>query len=66
MLKILQARHQQYVNRELPDVQAGFRKGIRQATNWEKIFSKDTSDKGLLSKIHTEFKTQQYENKQPN
>ena len=27
MLKILQARHQQYVNRELPDVQAGFRKG---------------------------------------
>ena len=27
MLKILQARIQQYVNRELPDVQAGFRKG---------------------------------------
>ena len=27
MLKILQARPQQYVNRELPDVQAGFRKG---------------------------------------
>ena len=27
MLKILQARHQQYVNCELPDVQAGFRKG---------------------------------------
>ena len=27
MLKILQARVQQYVNRELPDVQAGFRKG---------------------------------------
>ena len=26
-LKILQARLQQYVNRELPDVQAGFRKG---------------------------------------
>ena len=26
MLKILQARLQQYVNRELPDVQAGFRK----------------------------------------
>ena len=26
-LNILQARHQQYVNRELPDVQAGFRKG---------------------------------------
>ena len=29
MLKILQARHQQYMNRELPDVQAGFRKGRR-------------------------------------
>ena len=27
MLKTLQARLQQYVNRELPDVQAGFRKG---------------------------------------
>ena len=27
MLKILQTRIQQYVNRELPDVQAGFRKG---------------------------------------
>ena len=27
MLKIFQARLQQYVNRELPDIQAGFRKG---------------------------------------
>ena len=27
MFKILQARLQQYLNRELPDVQAGFRKG---------------------------------------
>ena len=27
MLKILQARLQHYMNRELPDVQAGFRKG---------------------------------------
>ena len=27
MLKIVQARLQQYMNRELPDVQAGFRKG---------------------------------------
>ena len=27
MFKIIQARLQQYVNRELPDVQAGFRKG---------------------------------------
>ena len=29
MFKILQARLQQYVNHELPDVQAGFRKGRR-------------------------------------
>ena len=28
MLKILQAKLQQYMNQELPDVQAGFRKGI--------------------------------------
>ena len=27
MLKILQAKRQQYVNHEIPDVQAGFRKG---------------------------------------
>ena len=27
MLKLLQARLQQYMNQELPDVQAGFRKG---------------------------------------
>ena len=27
MLKILQSRLQQYMNRELPDIQAGFRKG---------------------------------------
>ena len=27
MLKILQVRLQQYVNKELPDIQAGFRKG---------------------------------------
>ena len=43
MLKILQARLQQYVNRELPDVQAGFRKGkgIRdQITNIRWIIEK--------------------------
>ena len=33
MLKILQARLQQYVNHELPDVQAGFRKGRRNKSN---------------------------------
>ena len=43
MLKILQARLQQYVNRELPDVQAGFRKdrGTRdQITNIHWIIKK--------------------------
>ena len=37
MLKILQVRLQQYVNRELSDVQAGFRKGTRDQianTHW--------------------------------
>ena len=33
MLKILQARFQQYMNHEFPDVQAGFRKG-RGMKNW--------------------------------
>ena len=43
MLKILQARLQQYVNHELPDVQAGFRKGRGhrgQITNIHWIFKK--------------------------
>ena len=34
MLKILQARLQQYMNHELPDVQAGFRKG---RGTWDQI-----------------------------
>ena len=33
MLKILQAKLQQYMNCELPDVQAGFRKGRDQIAN---------------------------------
>ena len=43
MLKILQARLQQYMNRELPDVQAGFRKGRRtrdQIANFRWIIKK--------------------------
>ena len=43
MLKILQARLQQYVNHELPDVQAGFRKdkGTRnQIANIRRIMKK--------------------------
>ena len=42
MLKILQVRLQQYVNRELPDVQAGFRKGrrTREIANIHRIIEK--------------------------
>ena len=53
MLKILQARLQQYVNRELPDVQAGFRKGrgTRDQTaniRWIMEKSKRVPEKHLL------------------
>ena len=43
MLKILQARLQQYMNRELPDIQAGFRKARRtrdQIANMQWIIEK--------------------------
>ena len=58
MLKILQARLQQYVNRELPDVQASFRKGrgtrdqianIRWIREKAREFQKKTSISGLLT-----------------
>ena len=58
MLKILQARLQQYVNRELPDVQAGFRKGrgtrdqianIRWIIKKAREFQKKTSISALLT-----------------
>ena len=60
MLKILQARLQQYLNRELPDVQAGFRKsrGTRDqianiwihAVSWKKQeSSRKTSISALLT-----------------
>ena len=48
MLKILQARLQQYVNHELPDVQAGFRKGRRttdQIANTRWIIEKEESSR---------------------
>ena len=56
MLKILQARLQQYVNHELPDVQAGFRKGrgtrdqiATSAGSWKKQeSSRKTSISALL------------------
>ena len=58
MLKILQARLQQYVNHELLDVQAGFRKGrgtrdqianIRWVIKKVREFQKKTSISGLLT-----------------
>ena len=57
MLKILQARIQQYVNQELPDVQAGFRKGRGTrdqiaSIHWiskEKVSSRKTSTSALLT-----------------
>ena len=57
MLKILQARLQQYMNCEIPDVQAGFRKGIgpeiklpTSAGSWKKEeSSRKTSISALLT-----------------
>ena len=56
MLKLLQARLQEYVNRELPDVQAGFRKGRGTrdqiaSIRWiiEKVFSRKASISALLT-----------------
>ena len=52
MLKILQARLQQYVNRELPYVQAGFRKGRGNRSNCQHLLdhgkSKRVPQKHLL------------------
>ena len=61
MLKILQARLQQYVNREIPDVQAGFRKGRGtrdQIVNirWIIIKSKRIPEKHLTSVSLTTLK----------
>ena len=57
MLKILQARLQQYVNHELPDVQAGFRKGrgtrdqvATSAGSWKK---QESSRKTSISTLLT-------------
>ena len=54
MIKILQDRLQQYVNHELPDVQAGFRKGRDQiptsAGSWKK---QESSRKTRISALLT-------------
>ena len=56
MLKILQARLQQYVNHEIPDVQAGFRKGRGtrdQIANIRWIIEKESSRKTSTSALLT-------------
>ena len=57
MLKILQARLQQYVNCELPDIQAGFRKsrGTRDqiANIWWIIKKQESSSKTSISAFLT-------------
>ena len=56
MLKVLQARLQQYVNQELPDVQAGFRKGRGtrdQIANIRWIIKKKSSRKTSISALLT-------------
>ena len=47
MLKILQARLQQYMNQELPDVQAGFRKG--RGTRDQRLFSSVQFSRSVMS-----------------
>ena len=56
MLKILQARLQQYVNREIPDDQAGFRKGRGtrvQIANIHWIIEKESFRKMSISVLLT-------------
>ena len=57
MLKILQARLQQYVNHELPDVQAGFKKGRgtrdQLPTSTGSLKNEDSSRKTSISALLT-------------
>ena len=52
MLKILQARLQQYVNCEIPDVQAGFRKGRRTRDQIANICSIIEKARGFQNNIY--------------
>ena len=52
MLKILQARLKQYVNQELPDVQAGFRKGRGTRSQIANIHWIMKKARGFHKKIH--------------
>ena len=61
MLKILQARLQQYMNRELPDIQAGFRKEkeseIKLPTSILSLKKQESSRKTSISALLTMLKT---------
>ena len=61
MLKILQAKLQQYMNRELPDVQAGFRKAeeleIKLPTSAGSLKKQESSRKTFISALLTRPKT---------
>ena len=52
MLKILQARLQQYVNRDLPDVQAGFRKGRGIRSNCQHPLDYPKSQREFKKKLY--------------
>ena len=56
MLKILQARLQQYVNCELPDVQAGFRKGRGIRDQIGSLKKQESSRKTSISALFTMLK----------
>ena len=53
MLKILQARLQQYINREFPDVQPGFRKEIKLPTSIGLSKKQESSRKTSISALLT-------------
>ena len=57
MLKIIQAKLQQYMNHELPDIQAGFRKGrgteIKLPTSAGSLKKQESSRKTFISALLT-------------
>ena len=55
MLKILQARYQQYMNWELPDVQAEFRKGIGNRDQIANIYWIIEKAKGFQKNVYLYF-----------
>ena len=54
LIKILQARLQQYVNQEIPDVQAGFRKGRGTRDSYSQSYGFSSSHVWMLELDHKE------------